>query len=67
MNDKRIKALNREGNSFREPLKIDKEFIKRGFRATYGPIRNAQDIRQGWVVGTDNKNYDLKLIKPARA
>ena len=62
----RTKALNRDGNAFRAPVKIDKKWKKRGFRATYGPIQRASDINHGWVTGLDNKNYDLKLIKPVR-
>ena len=61
------KALNQAGNAFRAPLKIDKKWTKRGFRATYGPVVRAADIENGWVTGLDNKRYDLKAIKPVRA
>ena len=63
----RKKALNRAGNAFRAPLKVDKKLTKRGFRATYGPVVRAADIDNGWVTGLDNKRYDLKSIKPVRA
>ena len=61
----RQKALNSVGNAFRAPLKIDKKWTKRGFRATYGPAARACDIENGWVTGIDNKRCDLNLIKPA--
>ena len=63
----RQRALNRAGNAFRAPLKIDKKWTKRGFRATYGPVVRAADIENGWVTGLDNKRYDFKSIKPVRA
>ena len=62
----RQKALNSVGNTFRAPVKVDKKWTRRGFRATYEPVVRAADIENGWVTGLDNKRYDLKLIKPVR-
>ena len=61
----KAKALEGHGGYFRAPLKTDKTF-KRGFRATYGPIMKAADIKAGIVFGLDGQGYNLKQVKPVR-
>ncbi len=63
----RQKTLNKAGNAFRAPLKVNGKWTKRGFRATYGPVVRAADIENGWMTGLYNKRYDLESIKPVRA
>ena len=41
MREIKAKALEGHGRNFRAPLKIDKAWTKRGFRATYGPVVKA--------------------------
>ena len=60
------KALEKHGGYFRAPLKVDKAWTKRGFRATYGPVTKATDIKAGIVFGLDGKGYNLKQVKPVR-
>lgn len=62
----KAKALEGHGGNFRAPLKIDKAWTKRGFRATYGPVIKASDVKAGIVFGADGKGYNLKQIKPVR-
>ena len=63
---KRGAALARAGNHFRAPLvgEVHPKF-RRGFRAHYGPVRTAAQLRGSTVTDASGRMHDLKLILPA--
>ena len=56
--DQKEKAL-KETMAFRAPISINRKF-KRGFRAAYGPVVQAESVTKSFVRGQDGKTYNPK-------
>ena len=63
---KRGAASARAGGRFRAPLVGDiHPKFRRGFRAHYGPVRTATQVRGSTVTDESGHTHDLKLLQPA--